>query len=188
MSQELEDVFIELVEKSWKRHNEQLENRKMDDLMIGGVITAMVEDGYALIDLSSDGVAHYLRFENIEGEKERLIFRLKNMSEDLITAKVLGRHAHIVIGYGEQVKNVGKLWETVKSEVKSGFLDTDEPGAITTDADLTSGYIYAQVPLLMDLDVYFGDSYEVKYEILRQHIKAAVHALGKYLQGRIEQA
>ena len=165
MSQEMENIFIELVETSWKMYNEQLENRKMDDLLIGGVITAMVEDGYELIDLSSDGVAHYLRFEDIDGSKDRLIFRLRNMSEDLITAKVLGRHAHVVIGYGRQVQNAAKLWDTVKSEVKSGFLDTDEPGAITTDADLSSGYIYAQIPLLLDLEVYFGDSYEVKYEI-----------------------
>ena len=91
----------------------------------------------------------------------------KGGREDLITAKVLGRHAHVVIGYGRQVQNAAKLWDTVKSEVKSGFLDTDEPGAITTDADLSSGYIYAQIPLLLDLEVYFGDSYEVKYEILR---------------------
>ena len=90
MSEELEQVFVSLVDRSWKRYNEQLYNKTMDDLLVGTVIATTVEVGYSLIDLTSDGQRHYLRFEHLPS-KERLIFELTNMSEDLVTAKVLGR-------------------------------------------------------------------------------------------------
>lgn len=185
MSQELENVFINLVETSWERFNEEIYNRRIDDLLIGGVVVAMVEDGSALIDLSSDGVSHYLRFEHME-EKHRLIFRLTNLSENLTTAKVLGHRANVIIGYGEPVKDAAKLWQTLKSEVKSSFLVNDEPGVITTDADIGAGYIYAQVPLILDLDPYFDEHYDIDYVMLRSHINATVHSLKKYLQGRLQ--
>lgn len=181
-----EDMFQRLLETSWTIHNAFQETKKKDDLLVGSVITVMVDAGYELIDLSSDGTAHYLRFEDIDGTKERFIFRLKNMSEDMVTAKVLGYLAHVTIGYGSPVQNAAKLWETLKSEIKSSFIDTNEPGAITTDADITSGYIYAQVPLIMNLGVYFGDHYEVKYDVLQKHIHSTIHVLRKYLQGRMQ--
>ncbi len=184
MSQELENTFIELVDHSWKRHNEYLENRRTDDILVGGVIAAMVEDGHSLIDLTSDGTAHYLRFENFEN-KQRLIFRLSNRTEQLVAARVLGRHADVVIGYGEQVSNVGKLWQTLKSEIKSNLLVTGEPGVITTDADMTAGYLYVQVPLILDIDTYFDDANNINNDLIRQHINATVFSLRKYLHGRL---
>ncbi len=187
MSQELEDIFVQLVDQSWKRYNEFEHNRRTDDVLIGGVIAAMVEDGYALIDLTSDGVAHYLRFEELSS-RQRLIFRLQNQSEELVTARVLGRYGRITIGYGEYVENVASLWSSLKSEIKSNFLISDEPGIITTDADLQAGYIYAQIPLILDLDPYFESEYEINFTVLRQHIQATVHSLQKYLTGRMKAA
>lgn len=184
MSEDLESIFVQLVDTSWKRYEEHIQNRRVDDLLIGGVIAVMVGDGHSLIDLSSDGTNHYLRFENLS-TRERLIFRLTNMSENLVTAKVLGRHAQVVIGYGEPVKDASRLFQTLKSEIKSSLLDTGEPGVITTDADITSGYIYAQVPLILDLDDYFRGGYEIEYLLLRKHIGATVHSLQKYLRGRL---
>jgi hypothetical protein len=185
MTEAMDAIFVKLVETSWKKYNEDLHNRHTDELLVGAVIAAMVEDKYALIDLNSDGVAHYLRFENL-ATRERLIFQLTNLAEDLVTAKVLRRHARVVIGYGEQVNNVGMIWQTLKSELKSSFLDTGEPGIITTDADLTAGYVYVQVPLLLELDPYFTDIYTIDYAQLREHIGATVHALRKYLRGRLQ--
>lgn len=184
MSEDLEQVYIDLVASSWQKHEERIQNKRMDDLLIGGVIAVMVGDDYSLIDLSSDGVNHYLRFEQLSN-KQRVIFRLRNMSEELVTAKVLGRHAHVVIGYGEHVQNTQTLFQTLKSEIKSSFLDTGEPGVITTDADITAGFIYVQVPLILDLDDYFGGDYEIKYTTLRRHIMATVQSLQKYLRGRL---
>lgn len=185
MSQDLENVFIQLVDTSWKKYDEVVHNTQKDDMLVGAVIAAMVEDGFSLIDLTSDGRAHYLRFEHLPS-KQRLIFRLENMSEDLITAKVLGRNGRIVIGYGERVQNTAALWQTLKQEVKSAYLDAAEPGVITADADISSGYLYVQIPLILNLEPYFKGEYSIDYTLLRQHVTATVQALQKYLRGRIQ--
>jgi hypothetical protein len=184
MSEELDKIFVGLVKESWNHYNETVQNTKMDDLLVGAVIAAMVEQGYSLIDLNSDGVSHYLRFEVLQ-TKQRLIFQLQNLAEDLVTAKVLGRRARIVIGYGERVNNIGTIWSAFKAEMKSGFLDQQEPGVITCDADMTAGYIYVQVPLILGLDQYLGQNYQVNYQLLQSHIGATVSALAKYLRGRL---
>lgn len=184
MSEELEKVFVSLVDRSWKRYNENLYNKTMDDLLVGAVIASTVEVGYSLIDLNSDGQRHYLRFEHLPS-KERLIFELTNLSEDLVTAKVLGRWGRAVIGYGKMVNNTASVFNAFKSEFKSGFMDDREPGVITFDADLTAGYIYAQVPLLLDLDQYFGENFSVHLDLLQQHLGATIHSLKKYLNGRM---
>jgi len=98
---------------------------------------------------------------------------------------VLGRLARAVIGYGQMVNNVGALWQAFKAEVKSSFIDSGEPGIMTCDADLESGYIYVQVPLILDLDQYFSSNYQVNHALLQQHIMATVHSLAKYLNGRL---
>lgn len=184
MSEELDKIFVGLVKESWNYYNETLQNTKMDDLLVGAVIASMVEQGYSLIDLNSDGVSHYLRFEILQ-TKQRLIFQLQNLAEDLVAAKVLGRKARIVIGYGEKVNNLSSIWSAFKAEMKSGFLDQQEPGVITCDADMTSGYIYVQVPLILGLDQYFGQNYQVNYTLLQSHIGATVSSLAKYLRGRL---
>ncbi len=184
MSEELDKIFVGLVKESWTHYNETVQNTKMDDLLVGAVIAAMVEQGYSLIDLNSDGVSHYLRFEVLQ-TKQRLIFQLQNLSEDLVSAKVLGRRARIVIGYGERVNNLSTIWSAFKAEMKSGFLDQQEPGVITCDADMTAGYIYVQVPLILSLEQYFGQNYQVNYQVLQSHIGATVNSLAKYLRGRL---
>ena len=184
MSEEQDQIFVGLVNQSWKHYNEEIQNKRMDDLLVGAVIYAMVEEGYSLIDLTSDGINHYLRLEWLE-TKQRIIFRLENLSEDLVQAKVLGRRARVVIGYGEQVSNTTALWSTLKAEMKSGMLDQSEPGVITCDADLAANYLYVQVPLILDLDQYFEGDYKVNYQLIRSHLHATVNSLAKYLLGRI---
>lgn len=184
MSQQLDDIFIGLVKESWKHYEETRKNTQMDELLVGAVIASSVEQGYSLIDLTSDGVNHYLRFEFLS-TKKRMIFQLQNLSEDLVTAKVLGRRARIVIGFGMMVNNVSAVWSAFKSEFKSGFLDVTEPGVITIDADLTAGYVYAQVPLILNIDQYLGQDYDVNIELLQKHIHATVSSLEKYLTGRM---
>jgi hypothetical protein len=185
MSQDQDQIFVQLVGESWKIYNEELHNRYVDDMLVGAVITAMVEDGFSLIDLTSDGMAHYLRFEHLSS-KIRLVFRLTNRAENLLVAKVLGRHADVVIGYGEQVPDVGTLYQSLKTELKSTLMDAGEPGVITADADITSGYLYVQVPLILDLNRYFTGGLEIDYALLRQHLSATGQALQKYLRGRAQ--
>ncbi|MFB4310254.1 hypothetical protein [Actinomadura sp. GTD37] len=61
VSEQLDQVFGRLVNRSWQRFSEQLHTREIDDLLVGAVITAAVAQGNALIDLNSDGDHHYLR-------------------------------------------------------------------------------------------------------------------------------
>jgi len=56
---------------------------------------------------------------------------------------------------------------------------------MTVDADLASGYLYVQVPLLLDVDKYVAPGYQVNHALLQQHIIATVHSLAKYLRGRL---
>lgn len=185
MTQDTDQIFVQLVGESWTIYNEVQHNRQRDDMFVGAVIAATVEDGYSLIDLTSDGTAHFLRFEHLPS-KARLIFRLTNRAEDLATAKVLGRKSDVIIGYGERVRDVQALWQTFKQELKSAFMDQGEPGVITADADISSGYLYVQVPLILDLDRYFKGGYEIDVALLRAHIGATAIALQKYLRGRIQ--
>lgn len=185
MTQDTDQIFVQLVAESWKIHNEALHNRQVDDMFVGAVIAATVEDGYSLIDLTSDGTSHFLRFEHLP-TKARLIFRLTNLAENIVTAKVVGRHADVVIGYGERVRDAQALWQTFKQELKSSFMDQGEPGVITADADLSSGYMYVQVPLIFQLDRYFKGGYEIDTALLRAHIGATAIALQKYLRGRMQ--
>ena len=180
----LEQVFVQLVDKSWQRYKEQELNRRMDDLLVGAVITANVKNGWSLIDLNSDGVNHYLRFEHPQSHA-RIIFDLSNMAESLVAAKTLGRHARVTIGYGQQVNNFAQTWQIFKAEMKSAFIDRSEPGTVTFDADMAAGYVYVQVPLLLDLDPYFAEDYQVNYRLIQGHLQAVVHSLRKYLQGRL---
>jgi hypothetical protein len=184
MSEAQDQIFVSLVKESWKHYNETLQNTQMDDLLVGAVIAANVEQGYSLIDLTSDGVSHYLRFELLS-TRQRLIFQLQNLSEDLVSAKTLGYKARVVIGYGEYMQNISQVWGALRNEFKSGFLDASEPGVITTDADLTTSYIYVQVPLILNLNQYFAANYQVNVPLLQSHIGATVQSLAKYLRGRI---
>jgi hypothetical protein len=184
LSEELDHVFGQLVKRSWQRYDEQRMTREIDDLLVGAVVTAMVAEGNALIDLNSDGNHHHLRFENPR-DKHRLLFRLTHATGDVTAAKTLGHYASVQMGYGEHVQDTRTVWQALKSEVKSGFLDVGEPGVITVDADLTTGYVYVQVELLLDLAPYFADHYTVRYPLLQQHLAAVRQALAKYLHGRL---
>jgi hypothetical protein len=184
VSEHLDEVFGRLVNRSWQRFSEQLHTREIDDLLVGAVITAAVAQGNALIDLNSDGNHHYLRFQHRE-HKHRLMFQLTHLAGSVTAARTLGQHASVTMAYGEYVQDARTVWQALKSEVKSGFLDVGEPGVFTVDADLGTGYVYVQVPLLLDLEPYFADQYTVKYPVLQEHIAAVTQACAKYLHGRI---
>lgn len=180
-----EKVFTELLEHSWKRYEELFHNERMDDVLLGAVVASCVRDGYLLLDLSSDGITHYVRFED-PADHTRLIFRLRHLAEELAVARVLGNLAEVVIGYGQRVDKLGSRWNKLRSDVKDAFLVTDEPGVITFDAELSGGYLYAQIPLLLNLSAYLKKELEVDVQLIRSHIDATVHALRQVLQGRLD--
>ncbi len=184
MSEQNEAIFVDLIASSWKRHAELTRNTQTDDLLVGAIIASSVNQGWALIDLASDGSSHLLRFDHAPS-RTRLVVEVHSLAEDLATAKVLGRLANVEIGYGMRVDNFSQVFQAVKTEIKSALLVSTEPGVITVDGDLSTGYVYAQLTLLLDLDEYLTGPLAVDYAKLQAHVGAVVHSLNKYLRGRL---
>ncbi|MGD9754020.1 MAG: hypothetical protein AB7W59_23755 [Acidimicrobiia bacterium] len=179
-----EAIFVELVANSWRRHAEMTRNTQTDDLLVGAIVASSVNQGWALIDLGSDGRSHLLRFDHA-ASRTRLVVEVRSLAEDLATAKVLGRLANVEIGFGMRVDNFSQVFQAVKTEIKSALLVSTEPGVITVDGDLSTGYVYAQITLMVDLDEYLTGPLAVDYAKLQAHIGAVVHSLNKYLRGRL---
>lgn len=179
-----EAVFVEMVRKSWQVHSEIERAGRVDEVLLGAVIAAGVRLGKCLIDLQSDGGSHFVRFEEL-ATRARLTFRLTHLTPDAASAKALGQLANVTVAQGRPVSNVATLWGALKQEVKSAFLSAEEPGVISLDADLASGYIYAQVPLLWKLDEYLRGDYQPDHEKIASHVYCCELSLGKYLDGRL---
>lgn len=181
---ELDREFVGLIKGSWDYFNANLFANHVDEVFIGAVITGTLDTGYALIDLTSDGSNHFLRFQNMQ-DQTRILYQLRHLARSPAEARVLGHIASVTVGYGERVNNLGRIWGAVKAEYKSGYLQSAEPGTVTIDADLESGYIYAQVDMYWNISDYVDDHYQADFPKLGGHIAASVHALRKYLHGRI---
>ena len=179
----LDLVFGDLVKASWDYHGEHAFAGHIDEVFLGAVITACVDGGWSLIDLTSDGTHHYLRFEEMK-EHTRSIVRLNHLTPGLATAKVLGQRASVVVGYGEKVKNFSAVWKALKSEYKSGLIQGSVPGTISVDGDMSAQYVYCQVPLFLKLDDYVAGDYAIDHALLSRHFDATLKALRKYLRGR----
>jgi len=179
-----EAIFVDLVASSWRRHSEMVRATQTDDLLLGAMIASGVGQGWSLIDLGSDGRTHLIRFDHAASQS-RMVIAIDSLAEDLQTAKVLGRLARVTVGYGRRVDNLGTVFQAVKTEIKSAIIASDEPGVITVDGDLSTGYVYATVPLLLDLDEYLSGPLQVDYPKLSAHVGAVVHSLNKYLTGRL---
>jgi GYF domain 2 len=180
----LDQTFVQLIKKSWEHFDANLFSSHVDEVFLGAVISSTLDSGYSLIDLTSDGSQHYLRFENLQ-DHTRVICRLQHLAASRAEAKVVGHTASVVIGYGERVGNVGRIWQAMKAEYKSGYIQSAEPGTITVDADMETAYIYTQVDMYWNISDYVREDYAIDYRLLTEHIGACIHALRKYLHGRI---
>ncbi len=181
----MDGIFGDLIRSSWSRHRAREQASELDEVLVGGVITGVLDNGYKLIDLTSDGANHYLRFEKLE-DGSRVIFQLQHRAESLMVSKVIGQEASVTIGYGERVKNMSKIMGAIKQELKGGYIKQAEPGIISIDADISSQYVYVQVGMIWDIADYLDpeDPYKVLYPKLSQDLGATLHALTKYLRGR----
>lgn len=177
----LEQRFVELVGESWKRWNVWEHARRVDDVALGAVIASYVDSGWQLIDLESDGHVHQTRYQSGD---HRLAVGIVALAEDPAQAKALGRLVQVSVAYGQRVRDIGRIMSTVKQEMKSSLIaNANEPGVITFDADMSSGYVYAQVNLLLNLDDYFDGLIQTKP--ISRDLYSAVHSLSRYLSGRI---
>jgi len=176
-------IFTGLVKQSWDYLEDHEFAGHIDEVFLGAVITGTLDTGYSLIDLNSDGSHHYLRFQHM-GDNSRIICRVTHLTGTLAVSKVLGQRASVVIGYGEKVGSINKVMSAIQAEMKSGFIQNPDPGTITVDGDLNSGYVYCQVDMYWDIDDYIAKDYRVDSAKLQAHIGATTHALRKYLRGR----
>lgn len=181
----LDLVFGELVKESWKYHEAHAFAGHIDEVFIGAIITACLDGGWSLIDLTSNGSHHYCRFEEMETHS-RAIVRFTHLTPGLATAKILGQRASVVVGYGERMKSFGAVWKAIKAEYKSGLIQGDAPGTISVDGDMDSQYVYCQVPLYLKIDEYVGNDYAIDHVKLTRHFDATLNALRKYLRGRFK--
>ena len=88
--------------------------------MLGGVITAMVDCRFVLIDLTTRdaGDRGWLPPAALRGADDaRPGGRpLDHLTPDPATAKVLGHRAAAIIGYGERVPNFNQVGQAVRQE------------------------------------------------------------------------
>lgn len=207
--QELDDEFIGLVGRSWELYKETEFATSIDEAMLGGVITALVDCGFVLIDLETAGALlgvvaadptatataganvgstataahHQLRFEEPE-TKARVTIALEHLTPDVASAKMIGHRASAIIGYGERVKEFNKVGQAVRQEMQSNFVLSPEPGTVTFDADLSSGYVYSQIDLLLELDRYVSEDLSVDHDLLRRHLASVVYTMKTFIQSR----
>lgn len=187
--QQLDDAFIELVGRSWDMYKETEFATSIDEAMLGGVITALVDCGFVLIDLETANAwagaagTHRLRFEE-PADHSRVNVSLQHLTADPAVAKMIGHRASAVIGYGQRVPEFGKVGQAVKQEMQSSFIVSPEPGTVTFDADISSGYVYAQIDLLMEIERYVDDHLDVDHELLRHHIASVVYTMKTFIQAR----
>lgn len=196
--QELDDEFIALVARSWELYKETELATSIDEVMLGGVITAMVDSGFLLIDLSTAGVVapttaetgvslppaqHDLRFEE-PTTGARVTMSLRHLTADAATAKLVGHRAEAVIGYGERVPNFSQVGQALRQEVASSFIASPEPATVSFDADMSSGYVYAQIDLLLELGRYVSDELEVDHALLRRHLASVVYTMQTFVRTR----
>lgn len=209
--QELDDEFIDLVGRSWEMYKETEYATSIDEATLGGVITALVDCGFVLIDLETAGALyaavgadpaagttaaagtsvgstptsahHQLRFEEPE-TKARVTVAIEHLTPDVASAKMIGHRASAIIGYGERVKEFNKVGQAIRQEMQSNLVLSPEPGTVTFDADLSSGYVYAQIDLLLELDRYVSEDLAVDHELLRRHLAAVVYTMKTFVQSR----
>jgi len=182
---QLDGVFAGLVQESWRYHNLVDNTLRIDDLLVGALITVTLDAGHVLIDLTSDGTNHFLRFEELD-ERARVTMALTHLTRDVTMAKAVGQRASLVVGYGEPMKSFGRVMDAIRKETKSGYLGRADPGIVTFDADSESQYVYAQIDLYLDVDAYVSDQLDIDYALLAGHVSATTHALRKFLRGRTE--
>ncbi|HMR97204.1 MAG TPA: hypothetical protein P5193_03840 [Microthrixaceae bacterium] len=201
--QELDDEFIGLVGRSWELYKDTEFATSIDEATLGGVITALVDCGFVLIDLETAGAApvvttttttgtaepvvtgagHQLRFEEPETQS-RVTVQLEHLTPDVATAKIIGHRANAVIGYGQRVKEFNKVGQALRQEVQSSMIVSPEPGTVSFDADLSSGYVYAQIDLLLELDRYVSEDLSVDHDLLRRHLASVVYTMKTFVQMR----
>lgn len=192
---ELDLTFMNLVDGSWEIYKESQTASSVDEAFLAGAITALVDCGFVLIDITTEGMrigsgqastlasGHELRFEE-PSTKARVLLHLHHLTPDAGSAKILGHRAAAVIGYGAKLPNITQVANAMRQEAQAAMVDTQEPGSVSFDADLSSGYVYAQVDLLLQMDQYFVAGFEIDHDLLRRHLASVVYTMKSFVNAR----
>jgi len=186
---ELDDEFVALVSRSQELHRASPAGNAHDEMVLAGIIAALVDSGYVLIDVSTEGAstagsvnssgAHHLRFEEPEA-RSRVSVALQRPNADGGAAVP----TQLIVGYSEQVPNFNQVGQALRQEVASAFVVSPAPGTVTFDAEIATGYVTAQVDLLIELDSYVSPSFEIDHALLRRQLAAVVHTLRSFTRAR----
>jgi hypothetical protein len=155
----------------------------IDEVFLGAVITAALDAGRALTDITSDGTHHFLRFVS-PTDGSRVLLRVTHLTGNLTTSRVQGHMASVVVGYGERMTGFAEIWASLGESARSGLVPRDTPGAFVIDGDVASQFVYAQVRLFLRIDDYVQRDWSIDYSRLSEHIGACVRALRLHLHGR----
>src|SRR5262249_62045211 len=79
----------------------------------------------------------------------------------------------------------GPRFRTMGSDVAALFAVGPEPGVVSFAADVTSGHLYCQLGLVVDLDTYVAAGLEINRAILGTHLDGVLHTLGRIIRGKL---
>lgn len=176
-------LFSELMQATFAHHEAHEFANCIDEVFLGAVITAALDAGRTLTDISSDGTHHFLRFVDPH-DASHVVFRVTHLTGNLTTSRVQGHIANVVVGYGERTAQFASIWAALGEQERSGLVSPDRPGTFVIDGDVASQYVYAQVRLFLCIDDYVDPDWSIHYDQLRAHLDACVRALRIHLRGR----
>lgn len=185
-NQVLEDRFIQLVQSSWETYSQFERASWLDDAMMGGLITAHLQNGFFMLDCLSDGSSHYARFVN--DQKDRVVVRLHSRAgEDIVFARTIGNIAGLQLSFQRSYSDVSRIFKAVKSEMKSDLAgrpqsDFPDPGVFKIDAEGTTAS--CETSILIDIKDYVDPkTFLPNTEQIWTHCSAVYQSLEKYLAG-----
>ena len=176
-------LFSNLMQATFDQRDAHEFANCIDEVFLGAVITAALDAGRSLTDISSDGTHHFLRFID-PNDASHVVFRVTHLTGNLTTSRVQGHIANVVVGYGERTPQFASIWATLGEQERSGLVPPDRPGTFVIDGDVASQYVYAQVRLFLCIDDYVETDWSIHYDRLRAHLDACVRALRIHLRGR----
>ncbi|MGI9605481.1 MAG: GYF domain-containing protein [Acidimicrobiales bacterium] len=184
---ELDAIFADMVRDSWTHHKQLEFADRLDEVLLGAVINSTLANGFALIDLTSTGRNHALRFANAEAGSQ-ITLGLEHLTPTAAEGEVLGHHARVEIGWGQRVADAAAAHAAVAEELSSGSMGNAEPGSVKVEADAATGFAHTKVDLIWAIEDYVARDYTVDDEALRRSMAAALHALRSYWNGRFTAA
>lgn len=175
-AQRRDEVFCGLLRETWAMRDDFAFSAKIDDVFVGTVVAALLNDSYELTDLSSDGVHHFLRFRN--PADVRVFVRITHLTGQE------GPLASVVVGVALRVRSFGDVWRVLQDERSDDIFADDRAGVIRFDGDMATQRVVAQVKLLWHLDEYVRPDWSSDPQRLLEHLDACIDALQRTVRTR----